>query len=154
MATWVNLLDIVYPVGSIYQSTKNTSPASIVGGTWSAIQGRFLLGQSSSYAVNSQNGKATVTLTLTQIPAHDHKMNVNYAFAGWTGTSPGAYMTKDPKEWFDSYSGEWKNISTTTDGLDLIANSGGGLLTKICHPIMWSISGDALLNFFWERVVM
>lgn len=126
MATWVNLLDIVYPVGSIYQSTKNTSPASIVGGTWSAIQGRFLLGQSSNYAVNSQDGAATVTLSSSQIPAHDHKMNVNYAFAGWEGTSPGAYMTIDAKSVFDGFGGQWTAASSTHDGLDLIANTGGG----------------------------
>lgn len=32
MAKWISLLEVVYPIGSFYQSTKNVSPASIVGG--------------------------------------------------------------------------------------------------------------------------
>ena len=148
MATWINLMDIIYPVGSIYQSTNSTSPASTVGGTWSAISGRFLLGANSTYPVNKQNGAATVTLSINQIPAHDHRMNVNYAFAGWEGTSPGAYMTIDAKSVFGEWSGNWKAVSTTHDGLDLITNSGGGLLTKICRPIMRFIFGEEQLNFY------
>lgn len=33
-----------YPIGSLYFSDKNTSPASIYGGTWTKIQGRVLIG--------------------------------------------------------------------------------------------------------------
>ena len=36
---WKNLLECVYPVGSVYFSTINVSPASVVGGTWQAISG-------------------------------------------------------------------------------------------------------------------
>lgn len=39
---YVNLLQVVYPVGSLYLSSSATSPASIIGGTWSAITGRVL----------------------------------------------------------------------------------------------------------------
>ena len=73
MATWINLFDIIYPVGSIYHSTSSTSPASTVGGTWSAISGRFLLGANSSYPAGKQDGAASVTLSLSQIPAHSHQ---------------------------------------------------------------------------------
>lgn len=73
MATWINLFDIIYPVGSIYHSTSSTSPASTVGGTWSAISGRFLLGANSTYPAGKQDGATTVTLSLNQIPAHSHR---------------------------------------------------------------------------------
>lgn len=33
----LNLLDYVYPIGSIYMSTSSTSPASFLGGTWEQI---------------------------------------------------------------------------------------------------------------------
>ena len=36
------LLDMIYPVGSIYMSTKNTSPKTFLGGEWTQIAGRFL----------------------------------------------------------------------------------------------------------------
>lgn len=39
-------IDNVYPVGSIYQSTVDVSPAYFIGGTWERIQGKFLLGAS------------------------------------------------------------------------------------------------------------
>lgn len=34
----------MYPVGSIYMSVNSTSPASLFGGTWEQIKGRFLIG--------------------------------------------------------------------------------------------------------------
>lgn len=38
-----SLLDLIYPVGSIYLSMQNASPAETLGGTWEAITGAFLL---------------------------------------------------------------------------------------------------------------
>lgn len=67
------VLQAVYPVGSIYCSYGSTSPATLFGfGTWVKIEGRFLLGASSTYSLTSQGGSATVTLTVNQIPAHSH----------------------------------------------------------------------------------
>lgn len=37
------LVDLIYPVGSIYMSMQNASPAETLGGTWEAITGAFLL---------------------------------------------------------------------------------------------------------------
>ena len=42
MSNFVNLLDIIYPVGSIYITTTENSPADSIGGTWVKIEGRFL----------------------------------------------------------------------------------------------------------------
>ena len=39
---WTNILDVIYPVGSIYMSTVNVSPASTIGGSWAQITGRFI----------------------------------------------------------------------------------------------------------------
>lgn len=50
MSNFVNLLDIVYPVGSIYISMNAESPASTVGGTWTQITNRFLYSSTSSAA--------------------------------------------------------------------------------------------------------
>lgn len=36
---WINFLECVYPVGSVYFSTINNSPAKTIGGTWQAISG-------------------------------------------------------------------------------------------------------------------
>lgn len=78
------ILKAVYPVGAIYIATASTSPASLFGfGTWSRIQGQFLLGASSSYPVNSTGGEATHTLTEDEIPVHRHSI-YNYNASGST----------------------------------------------------------------------
>ena len=41
--SWINGVDIFYPVGTIYTATNATSPAEMFGGTWSPLtDGRFL----------------------------------------------------------------------------------------------------------------
>ena len=64
--------DLVFPVGFIYQSTSSTSPASLYGGSWERIQGRFLLGTSSNYTVSSTGGEENVMLTIDTMPNHNH----------------------------------------------------------------------------------
>ena len=66
------VLDNVYPVGSIYMNVNSTNPGTLFGGTWEQIQGRFLLGMSSSYPAGSQGGEAEHTLTASEMPAHSH----------------------------------------------------------------------------------
>lgn len=62
-----------YPVGSIYMSVNATSPSDLFGGTWEALeQGRVLIGQGSSYPAGSTGGEATHTLSLNEMPSHNH----------------------------------------------------------------------------------
>lgn len=72
MAKWINLLEVVYPIGSIYQSTKNLSPASIVGGTWEQITEKFLFAAGSTYMAGETGGEATHALSIAEMPAHTH----------------------------------------------------------------------------------
>ena len=70
----LQVLQAVYPVGSIYSSYGNTSPAMLFGfGQWTKIEGRFLLGANSTYGLGSTGGEATVKLTVAQLPAHSHE---------------------------------------------------------------------------------
>lgn len=39
---FTNLLDVIYPVGSVYFSSTTTSPAETIGGTWTQVSGRYL----------------------------------------------------------------------------------------------------------------
>lgn len=41
-SSWVDYNLVVYPVGAIYLGFSSTSPASLFGGTWTPITGRFL----------------------------------------------------------------------------------------------------------------
>lgn len=68
------LLDLFYPVGTIYESTNsNFNPNTTWGGTWSKIEGRFLLGSSQSYSIGSTGGESEHTLTIDEMPSHNHK---------------------------------------------------------------------------------
>ena len=62
----------LYPVGAVYISVNSTSPASLFGGTWESIGGRFLLGADATYAAGSTGGEATHTLTTDEMPKHMH----------------------------------------------------------------------------------
>lgn len=66
-------------IGSVIMSTTLDTEEKVIaiyGGTsWEKIEGRFLLGASSSYAVNSTGGEATHKLTTKEIPAHTHGSN-------------------------------------------------------------------------------
>lgn len=69
----LQVLQAVYPVGSIYCSYGNTSPATLFGfGQWTKIEGRFLLGANAIYSLGSTGGEAAVALTVAQLPAHSH----------------------------------------------------------------------------------
>ena len=53
---FVNLLQAVYPVGSVWLSTINVSPASVVGGTWQQVKNRFIrTGTSATQTGGSDN---------------------------------------------------------------------------------------------------
>jgi microcystin-dependent protein len=65
---FVNFLDIIYPVGSIYISVDSLSPASIIGGSWEQIKGRFLLGSGNGYSVLSTGGEEEHQLINNELP--------------------------------------------------------------------------------------
>lgn len=64
--------EILYPVGAIYMSVNSTSPATLFGGTWESISGKFLLASSTTYAAGSTGGEATHTLMPSEMPSHTH----------------------------------------------------------------------------------
>ena len=67
-----SLIDMIYPVGSIYMSVNNVSPQIFFGGTWEPIKDRFLLSAGGTYAAGSKGGEARHTLTIDEMPNHEH----------------------------------------------------------------------------------
>lgn len=84
------ILNIVYPIGSIYMSVESTSPASLFGGSWTQLQGRFLIGASSSYTAGSTGGEATHVLTVSEMPSHNHWGSARFEYDTKSGTHPSA----------------------------------------------------------------
>jgi hypothetical protein len=76
MSNFVNLLDIIYPVGSIYISTNATSPADSIGGTWTQIENCLLAASGDTYNVA---GRFSGSNIISQLAIPDHQHNV----VGW-----------------------------------------------------------------------
>ena len=71
------LLSRIYPVGSIYISVSNISPASLFGGTWEQLTNRFLVGAGDQYSVGQMGGADTVALQVENLPEHRHSISFN-----------------------------------------------------------------------------
>jgi hypothetical protein len=64
----INIMQTVYPVGAIYLSVNNVSPASLFSGTWEQIEDTFLLAAGSTYIAGSTGGESSVKLSQKQVP--------------------------------------------------------------------------------------
>ncbi len=82
MSNFVNLMDLVYPVGSVYETFEDISPAEIFGGTWTQVN-TFLYGSTSA---GSTGGEATHTLTTSEMPSHNHVEGSRIAWYNDTGS--------------------------------------------------------------------
>lgn len=76
----VELMNVIYPVGSIYMSVNNTNPGELFGGTWVAWgSGKVPVGvdtaQTEFNTVEKSGGAKTHTLSVNEMPAHTHTYN-------------------------------------------------------------------------------
>lgn len=87
------LLNLIYPVGSVYMSVQNVSPEDFLGGVWQQIQGQFLLAASSTYPAGSTGGEATHTLTQAELPNITGSFGATSSGNAWgvLGTSSGVF---------------------------------------------------------------
>lgn len=97
-----NIVDLVYPVGSIYMSVNAASPETLFGGTWERMPtGRVLIsagygtnpvvsantytgmgtytGNTSSFPVNETGGETDHQLTISEMPSHNHTIHEQYS---------------------------------------------------------------------------
>lgn len=110
MSNFVNLLDIVYPVGSIYQSMSATSPADFIGGTWTKIK-TFLYGADTA---KETGGEATHTLTVDEMPSHEHGIVVAVLNGGNAATHRTLFATNSPA--WNNGNPDWHNAAKNTGG--------------------------------------
>lgn len=121
-----SLLDFFYPVGTYYE-TSNTSfdPNVSWGGTWKQdTAGYCTVGANTTYdniivkynlvnlQVGATTGEATHTLTVSEMPSHDHTYLFNPSGAGGF--------------WETLYGGCSRTGDTATSSTNAIDNTGGG----------------------------
>lgn len=95
----------LFPIGAYYITESTTTPASLFGGEWVQVSGKFLLGQSvqDGYLVGSEGGEKTHTLTTEEMPEHYHQLGSkpntgNIVAAGPYSADGGGYNNN-----FESY---------------------------------------------------
>ena len=81
LQSWIdNLLNTIYPVGTYYYTSSSTSPASLFGGSWTAIVDAFIFGSGKNYKVGDKGGELVHTLSLSEMPKHHHTPKIGGNF--------------------------------------------------------------------------
>jgi hypothetical protein len=127
----LGFLNSVYPVGSIYMSVNSASPATLFGGTWVELQGRFLLGRSASYGNGSTGGAASVAISTAQMPSHGHTIR------GWNIGANGALPDTTPYNWVGYDRSGWYSVDS------VISKTGSGSAHDNMPPY--------LAVYMWKR---
>ena len=136
--SWINILEVIYPVGSVYLSITPTSPASIVGGTWSKKEnGCLACADTVNWAEAGQNGGSEI-ITEEQMPSHTHLI------LGWNIGSTPAMPSTTPYNWIGYADSSW------TSQPNMMTSAGGG--RHINRSTSLSTFGSELLNLFFKGV--
>lgn len=85
------LLDLVYPVGSIYISYVDKSPALFLGGSWLRLKDAFLIGAGGSYAVGATGGNTSMQLSAAIGAYNNDTSSIGYAATGPIPNMPYTY---------------------------------------------------------------
>lgn len=120
---------VTFPVGYIYMSVDSTNPSTYFGGTWEQLQDRFLLGAGSTYSAGSTGGEANHTLTVDEMPSHNHS---------YTDRNNGDASTNRV-----TLSGDSNKNLTATSGSYTTGNRGGGQAHNNMPPY--------LVVYMWKR---
>lgn len=67
MSNFVNLLDIVYPVGSVFISNNSVSPADSIGGTWTKLDNDTFICNGTPGTIGGANER---NLSIANLPAN------------------------------------------------------------------------------------
>ena len=72
------VLDQLYPIGTIYESTKSVSPSTFLGGTWEEYGfDSVLVGRGPDHSIGSTGGHMDIFLTSSNLPEHSHTIQVS-----------------------------------------------------------------------------
>jgi len=105
------LIDLIYPVGSIYIATIATNPGTLFGvGTWESFGSEKMLRGISTGTAGTTGGADSFTLTSVNIPAHAHDKGTIAASTNSTGSHAHYYRRAN----MAAYATQIKGDSTGT----------------------------------------
>ena len=120
------LIDDVYPVGSIYMSTVDDTIDKVeerFGGTWIKYsEGTTLIGANDNYEANTTGGSSTVKLSAANIPSHNHPIP-QLSVSSWSGSH----------NHIENYQ-LWANQPPTVSGNHYITRTSGGSYMTVNTP--------------------
>jgi hypothetical protein len=142
----VNVIEVLkkaYPIGSVYINASNsTNPASLLGfGTWVAFgAGKVMVGldagDTSFDTLGETGGEKSHTLTVSEIPSHQHNVTQNFTTYATTGsTIPRIGGTIDISSVGAAYSNVDRTVTSSATG-------GGGAHNNL-QPY--------IVVYFWKR---
>ena len=133
--TRADLLQLVYPVGSIYISAGNVSPQTFLGGTCSPWRMFFCWPPAVCIPPAAPGAKPAHTLSQEEMPRHFHltmapnKNNTNNQTTTYGGVLPTI-------EWQSSEGvGVASDFLANTDNVPSDCYTGGSKATTTCRPI-------------------
>lgn len=134
-----------YPVGAIYISTVNTSPATLFGGTWEQIQGTWLVASGASANGQTYTAGTSYAQQLPNIKGKiDNSAITRYSFGrdGYT-TTEGALTVGYNR---DGYGGSYGTESGTKGTLIFDASDSNSVYTDdgVVRP-------TSLAVYMWKR---
>lgn len=121
------LLDMIYPVGSIYMSIVGASPESILGGTWERLTGKFLLGATPNGQGNNERpagyigGEANHVLTINELPQHTHgskSLTGTWSTEAWNGVNGTGIVSKTASSYNRKSPGGGSLLGSTSFKID------------------------------------
>lgn len=170
----VNLLDVFYPVGSIYmsttqvESTKNTvnkygCPIANLGGKWERVQGRFLAaygsnGEDGNKGLNldtagAVGGESNHLLAVNELPEHKHEIpSHSHSVNMWLNDHSGTGYIDDSGQGGGQYFANTTEISinaapaTKTNAGTY--NNSGAKQTEVAHNNL----PPYLVVYMWKRI--
>lgn len=82
---FVNLMDVIYPVGAVYLSISSTSPSTLIGGTWTQIKGATLAATGANGFSSTKSYGGNLAIKEVQMPKHFHN--------AWSSEGSNYYFT-------------------------------------------------------------
>lgn len=145
---WTSLLNLIYPVGTVYSAYNSTAPGSRFGGEWSAITGRYPYYNASNATDNASSTSHTHSMTGGYVLGGMWDTGDGYGIA-WrtTATQWGYTTTKDyqamifPRSSVASVHISPTNISNAVPRrirLDGTTVSGGGASPHPAYQALWA----------------
>ena len=75
---YISILEILYPIGSIYLSSQNISPALTIGGSWNRIEDAVIRCTLDEENIATYIGEDEHTLTIEELPSHNHRAYMSF----------------------------------------------------------------------------